>query len=74
MSDNSVNRLIDDLNGLNEKAEHLIYKIEHIIAEEEKVENINDEDMQYDREADDLRGTRRDNDGTGMEILQQDGQ
>ena len=42
-----------------------------MIAEEEKVENINDEDMQYDREADDLRGTRRDNDGTGMEILQQ---
>ena len=33
MSDNSVDRLIDDLNSLNEEAEKLIYKIEHMRME-----------------------------------------
>ena len=33
MSDNSVDRLIDDLKSLNEESEKLIYEIEHISAE-----------------------------------------
>ena len=49
MSDNSVDRLIDELKGLNEEAEQLIEEIEHMSVEEEKVENINYEDMHYDR-------------------------
>ena len=64
MSDNSVDRLIDDINGLNEESKKLIEKIEHMRAEEEKVENINDEDMHYDREEDDWKRKTRENSGT----------
>ena len=47
---NSVYRLIDDLNGLNEETEKFIDKIEHMSMEEEKVYDINNEDMHYYRE------------------------
>ena len=49
MSDNSVDRLIDDLKSLNEESEKMIYEIEHISEEQEKVDEINYEDMKYDR-------------------------
>ena len=39
-------------------------------VEEEKVDNINDEDMHYDREDDDFRITNIENYGTGLERLQ----
>ena len=48
MRDNSVERLIDDLDCLNEEAEQLIEQIEHMNVEEEKVDDIYDEDMHYD--------------------------
>ena len=70
MSENSVERLIDDHNGLNEEAEQLIDKIEHMSVEEEKLDNINDEDMHYDREDEIFERTSRDNDGTVVELLQ----
>ena len=38
MSDNSVDKLIDDLNSLHEEVEQLIKKIEHMSTEEEKVD------------------------------------
>ena len=45
MSDHIVDRLVDDLNSLSQKAEQLIEKIEHMSVEQEKVEDINDEDI-----------------------------
>ena len=54
MSDNSADRFIDDLIGLNDEEKKLMDRIEHMSAEEEKVDDINDEDMNYDREDDDL--------------------
>ena len=59
MSDNIVDRLIDDLNGLNEEVEQLIGEIEHVIMEEDKLYNINDEGTHYDREHNNLLITRR---------------
>ena len=70
MSDNSVDRLIDDLKILNEESEKLIYEIEHISEEQEKVDEINYEDMHYDREENYLQRTIRENFGTGVEKLQ----
>ena len=37
MIDNGVDRLIDDLNDLNEEAEQFIDEIEHMSVEEEKI-------------------------------------
>ena len=50
MSDHSVDKRVDDLNGLNEAVDHFIDEIEHMSVEEEKVDEINDEDMHYDEE------------------------
>ena len=41
MSDNSLERIIEDLNCLNEEAEQLIDEIDHMIVEEDKVYAIN---------------------------------
>ena len=48
MSDHSVDRLIDDLNGLNEESETFIDEMEHIRLEEEQVDEINDEYIHCD--------------------------
>ena len=48
MSDHSVDRIIDELRGLNEEAEKLIDEIEHMSVEEDKVDDIDDKDMHYD--------------------------
>ena len=61
-----MNRIIDDHNGLNEEAEQFIEKIEYISMEEEKLYDINDEYMPYDREYNGFRITIRDNTGTVM--------
>ena len=61
MSENSLYRLIDDLNCLIEESEKLIDKMEHMIIEEDKGDNITDEDMQYDREDDNLWKMIREN-------------
>ena len=45
-----MDRLIDDLNGLNREAQQLFDEIKDMSTEEEKLDNINDEDMQYDRQ------------------------
>ena len=50
MGDHSVDRLIDDLNGLNDESEQLIDEIENMIMEEGKVDNISDKDMHYEGE------------------------
>ena len=65
-----MDSIIDYLHGLNEESEQLIEKIEHMSVEEEKVYDINDEDMHYDKEDDDLRRTTRENSGIGVERLQ----
>ena len=70
MGYHSVYRLIGDLNSLNEKSEQLIYEIEHMSVEEEKLDNINNEDVHYDREDNNLRRTNRDNYITGLEQSQ----
>ena len=49
-----MDRLIDDLNTLNEESEQYIDKIEHMILEEDKLYEINAEDMQYGREENDF--------------------
>ena len=41
MIGHSVDRLIYELNGLNEEAEQLIDEIDHMIVEEDKVYAIN---------------------------------
>ena len=62
MSGNSVDRL----NSFNEEAEQFIDEIERMSVEEEKVDNINNEDMYYDIEDEDLKRTSRENFGTGV--------
>ena len=47
MSNHSVDKRVDDINGLNEAVDHFIDKIEHTSVEKEKVDEINDEDMHY---------------------------
>ena len=71
MSYHSVESLIDDLNGLNEESETIIDEIEHMILEEEKVDEISNEYMHYDGEDKDLQRTGRKKSGTGVEQLQQ---
>ena len=66
MSDHSVERLIDELNGLNEEEVNLIDEIEHTKTEEDKSDDIKDEDMHYDEEDENLRRTRRENYVTGV--------
>ena len=66
MSDHSVERLIDELNGLNEEEGNLIDEIEHTRTEEDKSDDIKDEDMHYDEEDENLRRTRRENYVTGV--------
>ena len=65
-----MDRLIDDLNGLNREAQQLFDEIKDMSTEEEKLDNINDEDMQYDRQDKHLWRTRRENSGTGVKRLQ----
>ena len=43
----------------------MIYEIKHKRVEEEKVDDINDEDIQYDSKDKNLRRTRRENSVTG---------
>ena len=45
-------------------------EIEHMIKEEEKIDEISDEYRQYDWEDNYLQITSRENAGTGLEILQ----
>ena len=61
-----MNRIIDDHNGLNEEAEQFIEKIEYISMEEEKLYDINDEYIPYDREYNGFQITIRDNTRTVM--------
>ena len=65
-----MDRLIDDLNGLNREAQQLFDEIKDMSTEEEKLDNINNEDVHYDREDNNLRRTNRDNYITGLEQSQ----
>ena len=59
-------RLIDDLNSLNEESEQFIDEIEHMIVEEDELDEINDEDMHYYGEYKDLKITSREISGKLM--------
>ena len=69
MSDHSMERLIDNLNGLNEEIEKYIDEIEHMGVLEEKLDEINNEYMNYYRENADLQLTTRKNYGSGLKWL-----
>ena len=69
MGDHSVDRLIYDLNGLNEESEQQIDELQHVIMEEQKIYEIRNEDRHNDGEDNDLRRTGRENTETVMELL-----
>ena len=70
MSDHSVDRIIGDINGLNQEAEQFIHEIDHMIIKEEKLYKIHDEDIHYDGLDTDLKRTIREQSGTGVERFQ----